>query len=110
MQPLRAGLGHHGLDVDLAQLVGARHHPDPVGCRRTVELSHEVEAVAALVPGRAVPMGSAVLVPGNRRPQARLLEEQGLRERHEIVAVDGGGNRQQLRVAIGAQTGLGELQ
>ena len=49
-------------------------------------------------------------MPGDRCATARLLDEQRLVERHEIIAVHSGGNREQLRVAIDPQGGLGELQ
>src|SRR5262245_25973894 len=38
-QALGAGLGHPGRNVDLAQLVRARHHPNAVGGGRAVELA-----------------------------------------------------------------------
>ena len=98
------------LDVDLAQLVRARHDPQAVGRGAAVELGHEVEAVRALVPVRAVPVRPAVLVPGDRSAQARLLDPQRLVEGREVGAVDRRRDGQQARMAIDAQRGLGELQ
>ena len=53
-----------------------------------IELRHEVEAVGAHVPVRRRPVGRAVLVPGDRRAEARFLHEGHLVVGHEIVAQD----------------------
>ena len=55
-------------------------------------------------------MGGAVLVPRDRGASSRFLDEQRLVERHEIFAVDRGGDRQQLRVAVDPEERLGELE
>jgi hypothetical protein len=55
-------------------------------------------------------VGDAVLVPGNRCAESRLLDEKRFVERHEVVAVDRRGDRQQLWMAVDPQSGFGELQ
>ena len=53
----------------------------------------------AFVPGRRVPLGGAVLVPGHGAADAGLLDEDGVVEGGSL-AVDVLGNGQQLRVAV----------
>ena len=109
-QPLGPPLRHHRLDVHLAEAVGAGHHPHPVRRRAAVELGHEVEPVRALVPVGALPVGNSVLVPGDRGAPPRLLDEEGVRERHEVLAVDRGRNREEFRVAVEAHARVRELE
>ena len=49
-------------------------------------------------------------MPRDRGASTRLLDEHRLVERHEIIAVDCGGHRQQLRMGIDPQGGFRELQ
>ena len=71
-----------------ALAVGAGQHPDAVAGGAGIELRHEVEAVRSHVPVGRVPMGHAVPMPGDRRPQARLLDEGHFVVGHEILAED----------------------
>ena len=88
----------------LPNRVRAGHHPQPVGRRAAVQLAHEVEAVGDRVEVGAVPVGPAVLVPGDRPAEAGLLDPHRLVERHEVVAVDRGGDRP---AAAGGRTRAG---
>ena len=55
-------------------------------------------------------MRPAVLVPRHRPPEARRFDPHGFVERDEVVAVDRGGNREQVGMAVGAQAGVRVLQ
>ena len=50
-------------------------------------------------------MGDAVLVPRHRTAETRLLDEDRIVEGHEVVAVDGRGDRKEVRVAVEPQPG-----
>ena len=86
-------------------LVGAGHDPEAVGGGGGVQLDLEVEAVDAGVPVGRVPVGDAVLVPGDRAADAGLLDEDRVVVGDEVGTVDGGGDAQQRRVAVEAQAG-----
>ena len=100
-----AVLPHHGLDVRLAELVGAGDDPETVADGGGIELDLKVEAVNALIPVRVVPMRDPVLMPGDGAAEAGLLHEDRIVERHEIGAIDRLCRRQQLRMPIQAQPG-----
>ena len=87
-----------------------RYDPQTIGGVAAVELRHEVEAVRALVERGIVPVRPAVLMPRDRTAEARLLDPHRLVEWHEVLAVDGLGDLQQLRMAIEPKARIGELQ
>ena len=108
-QSIGARLGGQRHDVGLAD-VGPGNHPDAIGGGAAIQLRHEVEAVAGLVEVRTIPVRGAILMPRHRGAQPGILDEDGLVEGCEVVAVDLGRHRQQLRVPIHAQAGVGELK
>ena len=109
-QTLTARFGNHCFDIDPAVLVGARHHPEAIGRGTAIELCHDIEAVYPLIPVRVVPMGGAVLMPGDGGAASRFLDEKCFVERHEIVTVDRRRHLEQIWLAIGSKAGLGKLQ
>jgi len=91
------------LDIDMPVLVGTGHDPEAVPGRARVKLDLKIETVNSLVPIRRVPMGDAVLVPGNRAAETRLLDEDRVIIGNEVLAVDRLGDRQKGGMAVEAQ-------
>ena len=92
MQTLTARLGHQRLDIKLALLVRAGQDPDAIHSSTAIHLSHKVKAVNILIKIRAVPVGHAILMPGDRRTNAGLLDKQRLIKRRKVRAIDGLGD------------------
>ena len=53
----------------------------------------------------AIPVGHAVLMPGDRAAEAGLFDKIRVVERDEVVAVDRGGDAEQMRVTVEPQGG-----
>ena len=109
-QAVGSGRRHFRLDVDLAALVAAGHHPKGVLRRRRMQLRHVVEAVDVFVPARMVPVRRAVLMPRHGGAEPRLLDPDGVRERREVRAVDALGGAQEVRVSVQPQAGVHDVQ
>ena len=62
------------------------------------------------IPIGPIPLRGAILMPGHRCPQPRLLDNNRLRERRKIRSIDLLCNRQQLGMSVKPQTRIHNLQ
>ena len=99
-QSFAARLRDQLLDVELPHLVGTRKHPDPIDRSAPMDLGHEIESVDVLVELRALPMGHAVLMPGDRGADSRLLDEERFVEGNEVRPVDRLGDPQEFGMGV----------
>ena len=60
----------------------------------------------AFIPIRTFPMGRAVLMPGDRRTTAWLLNEKGVCKGYEVIAVYALGDLQDRWMAVRPQQGI----
>ena len=89
-------------------LPGSTQTPFPavLGCSWVMKL----KPCAPMSQSGAVPVGRAVLVPGHRRAEARLLDEGHLVVGHEIIAEDRRRHRQQPGMAVEPQRRIHQVQ
>ena len=75
-------------DIELACFVGARYDPQAALRGGIIKLNLKIKTMDTFVPFWRVPVGYAILMPGNRATDTWLLNENCIIVWDKIVAVD----------------------